>query len=437
MDQSEERNIQASKAQRPGGRFSRKVLLACVSGLMLLNLFHGHRVYSESMETIPQDDGYAAVAKFMGVVQLIREKYVEKDKVSYDELFTNALRGMLRGLDPYSAYMDRASYVEMMKESEGAVFGGLGIHIMVRNHKLKVIAPMEASPAHRAGIRRGDVIMFIDDTPTSGLSLPECLKMLQGPPGTEVSLTIHRETENFTGKISIVREFIEPHTVKSAFIEKDKIGYLLMSLFIKTTPEDLDKELALLKSKGMTALIIDLRNNPGGLLESAVEVSSRFIGEGNLIVYIEGRRNDERQDFLSRPRTKTLNIPIAILVNDTTASAAEILAGCMQHYKRAALIGDRTFGKGSVQSIMPLTEDSAIRLTTAKYYTPSEEVIHENGITPNIEVKVDQRVANDLYYQSLAYPGEVEPDFNGAVRDIQLERAIEILKGVRLFTKAE
>ncbi|MBN1865011.1 MAG: S41 family peptidase [Victivallales bacterium] len=416
---------------------SRRILFLILSAILAANLFHGYKVYSESMETKPQDDGYAAVSKFMGIVQLIREKYVEKDKVTYDELFTNALRGMLRGLDPFSAYLDRESYEEMMRESEGSMFGGLGIHIIVRNHKLKVIAPMENSPAHRAGIMRGDVIMYIDDTPASGLSFPECLKLLQGPPGSKVTLTIHREIENLTTKVTIVREFIEPHTVKSAFIEKDRIGYLSVSIFIRTTAEDLDKELAALKARGMTALIIDLRSNPGGLLDSAVEVCSRFIEDGELIVYIEGRSVGDRQEFLSRDCKKTLNLPIAILVNDTTASAAEIFAGCMQDYKRAALIGDKTFGKGTVQSIMPLSEDSAIRLTTAKYYTPGNKVIHEHGIDPDIEVKLNQRIANDLYYQSLAYPGEVQPEVEGAVRDVQLERAIEILKGIRLFSKAE
>ncbi len=431
------RKIESMAGSVLTGTVSRKIFLLAVAAILATNLFYGYKVYSESMETKPQDDGYAAVAKFMGIVQLIREKYVDKEKVSYDELFNNALRGMLRGLDPFSSYLDRESYHEMIRESEGAMFGDTGIHTMLRNHKLKVIASMEASPAHRAGIQRGDIIMFIDETPTSGLSHPECIKLLLGPPGSEVTLTLHREMENLTTKVTIVREFMEPHSVKSAFVEKEKMGYLSISIFIRTTAEDLDREIASLKAKGMTALIIDLRSNPGGLLDSAVDVSSRFIEDGELIVYIEGRSVEQRQEFPSRSREKTLNLPIAILVNDTTASAAEIFAGCMQHYKRAALIGDRTFGKGSVQSIMPLSEHSAIRLTTAKYYTPGEKVIHEHGIDPDIEVKISQRQANELYYQSLAYPGEVLPDFDGALRDDQLERAIEILKGIRLFSKAE
>lgn len=413
-----------------------KAFAAVLFIVLAVNLLYGYQVYSESMETKPQDDGYSAISRFMNVVQLIREKYVDKDKVSYEDLFTNALKGMLHGLDPFSSYLDKKSYNRMVDETEGTEFGGLGIHIIHKDHKLKIIAPMEDSPADKSGIKRGDIIMYIDDKPTTGLPLPECMKLLKGPPGTEVSLTIYRETENLTKKIKMTRAIIEPHTVKWAFDAKDKIGYIRISLFNKPTADDLDKALKKLKEKGMTALIIDLRNNPGGLLDSAVEVCSRFIASDKLIVFIEGRKKSKRQDFNSRNREKTLNIPITILVNDSSASAAEIVAGCLQDYKRAALIGEKTYGKGSVQSVIPLTRDSAVRLTTAKYYTPSERVIHGHGIEPDITVDVSPQITNTLYYQSLAYPGIVEPKVKGAVKDIQLERAIEILKGIRLFSQA-
>lgn len=416
--------------------FKAKFLALFLAVILGINLLYGYQAYSESMETKPQDDGYAAVSRFMNVVHLIREKYVDKEQVSYEELFTNGLKGMMRGLDPFSSYMDKKTYNRMVKETEGTEFGGLGIHVILKNHKLKIIAPMENSPADRAGIKRGDIIMYIDDKPTMGLSLPESMKLLKGPPGSEVSLTIYRENENLTKKIKLRRAIIEPHTVKWAFDDKDNIGYIRISLFNKPTADDLDNAIEKLKKKGMTALIIDLRNNPGGLLDSAVEVCSRFIENDKLIVFIEGRKKSERQNFLSRNRDKTLNIPIAILVNDSSASAAEIVAGCLQDYKRAALIGEKTFGKGSVQSVIPITNSSAIRLTTAKYYTPSERVIHEHGIEPDIKVDVNQKTTNDLYYQSLAYPGIVEPKVKGAVRDVQLERAIEILKGIRLFSRA-
>ena len=402
--------------------------------VVTVNLAVGYNAYSKSMETRPQDDGYTSISMFMNILQLIREKYVDKEKVSYDKLFTNALEGMLHGLDPFSSYLDKTSYRSLRRETEGDVFGGLGIHIIMKDHKLKIIAPMENTPAFKAGIKRGDIIMFIDDKPTSSLSMPECVKLLQGRPGSEVTLTIHRESENLTKKIKIVRAVIEPHTVKWSFDEKDKIGYIRIALFSKPTAEDVDKALAELKKKKMTALIIDLRNNPGGLLESAVEICSRFLKSKKLIVFTEGRKKSERKDFYSLNVPKVLDIPIAILINDSSASAAEIVAGCLQDYKRAVLIGERSFGKGSVQSVIPFPNGSAIRLTTAKYYTPSKRVIHGHGIEPDISVP--QSNANALYYQSLAYPGIVQPDVKGAVKDVQLKRAIEILKGIRLFKNA-
>jgi carboxyl-terminal processing protease len=405
--------------------------------ILIINLISGYKAYSKSLETKPLDDGYTSIAMFMNIVQLIREKYVDKEKVSYDELFTNALKGMLRGLDPFSSYLDKKSYLRMVKETEGREFGGLGIHVILKKHKLTVIVPMENSPAMKAGIKRGDVIIFINDKPTTPLSMSECMKLLQGAPGTEVTLTIHREAENLTKKFTIGRAIIEPHTVKWAFEEKDKIGYIRISQFNKPTATDIDEALLELKKLKMTALIIDLRNNPGGLLDSAVKVCSRFLETNELIVYIEGRKKSERQNFHSDTGAKVLEIPIAILVNDSSASAAEIVAGCLQDYKRAVLIGERTFGKGSVQSVIPMSNQSAVRLTTAKYYTPSERVIHGNGIEPDIIVDINPSTANTLYYQSLAYPGIVKPNVKGSIKDLQLERAIEILKGIRLFKKAE
>lgn len=405
-------------------------------GILVINLFFGYKAYSEAKSKQPKDDGYKDISQLMNVMQLIREKYVDVDKVTYQKLVNNAVKGMMQGLDPFSSYMEPKFYNDMVNETNGTGFGGLGIHISIKKGKLVIIAPIHGAPAYKAGIKPNDIVLFIDDKPISGMPMDECIKLLKGEPGSEVKLTIHRASENLTKAVTVVRKVIKPTTVKWAHIPEDDIGYIRISLFTKLTARDLDKAIQELKEKGITALVIDVRGNPGGLLDSAVDVCSRFIDKGKLIVFVEGRTKSDRKDYNSVSCEKVTDIPIAILVNGMSASAAEILSGCLQDHKRAVLIGERTFGKGSVQSIIPLPNKSAIRLTTAKYYTPSERVIHENGIDPNVVVDVDPLTANKLYSQCIAYPGVVLPDYSGAVRDTQLERSLEILKGIRLFKKS-
>ena len=405
-------------------------------GILVINLFFGYRAYSEAKSKQPEDDGYNDISQLMSVMQLIREKYVDVDKVTYQKLVKNAVRGMLMGLDPFSSYMEPKFYSDMVNETNGVGFGGLGIHVDIKRGKLLIIAPIHGSPAYKAGIKPNDTVLFIDGKPISGMSMDECIKLLKGEPGTEVKLTIHRASENLTKEVTVVREIIVATSVRWAHIPEDDLGYVRISLFTKLTAQDLDKALCSLKEKGITGLILDVRGNPGGLLDSAVDVCSRFIDKDELIVFVEGRTKDDRKDYNSVSCDKVSDIPIAILVNGMSASAAEILAGCLQDHNRAVLIGERTFGKGSVQSIIPLPDKSAIRLTTAKYYTPSKRVIHEHGIDPNVVVDIDARTANKLYSQSIAYPGVVMPDYSGAVRDTQLERSLEILKGIRLFKKS-
>ena len=390
---------------------------------------------------IKNDEGYDEISHMTEVMQLIREKYVDADKVTYKNLVHNAIKGMLAGLDPFSSYMEPKFYKAMSEETNSTGFSGLGIHIAVKDNKLTIIAPVAGSPAYKAGIKPNDIIMFIDGEPTSSMSWAENMKRLQGKPGTKIKLTIYRESENLTKDITITREIITPATVKWGEIKGENIGYIRISLFAKQTSEDLDNALRALKKKKISALVLDLRGNPGGLLISAVEVCSRFIPTGELIVFVEGRRKSDRVDYNSIECTKSLNMPIAILVNGSSASAAEITSGCLQDHKRAILIGQRTFGKGSVQSIIPLPDDvskgtAAIRLTIAKYYTPGKRVIHGHGIEPNITVDVDDETATALYSQCIAYPGEIMPKTKDAVKDVQLQRAVEILKGIRAFKSA-
>jgi carboxyl-terminal processing protease len=417
-------------------RVPRKVLLPLLMVGLSLNLFIGFDTYAKSTSNDPDDDGCDSVSLLMNVMQLLREKYVDSDRVKYDKLISNAINGMVRGLDPFSSYMSPKTYRRMVNETEGVGFGGIGIRIAVKHGKLTIVAPVQDSPAYKAGVKPDDVIMAIDGTPTASLSMPECVKLLKGPIGTPVTLTIYRSSQKLTKDIKIVRSTISPETVKYRALPNG-VGYIKITLFTRPTAEDLDRALANLKKKGVSALVIDLRGNPGGLLESAVEVASRFIPEGKLIVYTEGRAKSHKKKFHSLDCPKTLDIPIAILVNGNSASASEIVSGCLQDYKRAAHIGERTFCKGCVQSIVPLPNHSAVRFTTANYYTPSKRVIQGHGIEPDVKVPIDKRTAIKLYSQSLSHPGEVKPDNLDAVKDVQLERAIEILKGIRIFKKAE
>ncbi|NOY74928.1 MAG: S41 family peptidase [Kiritimatiellaeota bacterium] len=417
-------------------RVPRKVILPLLVVGLTVNLVLGYDVYAKSTANAPDDDGCEAVSLLMNVMQLLREKYVDRDQVKYDKLIGNAINGMVRGLDPFSAYLSPRNYKRMINETEGVGFGGIGIRIEVKKGKLIIVAPIQDSPAYKAGVKPDDIVMAIDGTPTAALSRLECVKLLKGPVGAPVTLTIYRTAEKLTKDINIVRSIISPETVKYRALENG-LGYVKITLFTRPTAEDLDKALDYLKKKKINALILDLRGNPGGLLESAVEVASRFIPEEKLIVYTEGRLKSRKKRFLSLDCPKTLDMPIAILVNGNTASSAEIVSGCLQDYKRAALIGERTFGKGCVQSIVPLPNQRAVRFTTANYYAPAKRVIQGRGLKPDVEVPIARSTAIKLYSQSLAHPGEVLPEKLGATKDVQLERAIEILKGIRIFKKAE
>jgi carboxyl-terminal processing protease len=383
-----------------------------------------------------EKEAYKSLALFVNVMLLIRQHYVDPEKVSYEKLIQGALKGMLQDLDPFSNYESPKRYSKTQEQTKGE-FGGIGIVISVRDHVLEVIAPMEDTPGFKAGIHPGDIITEVDGKSTRNLDLHECSKLLKGPPGSEVTLTIYRKSEDLTKEFTVKRAIIKVSPVKGAKIIRDGIGYIRITHFSAPLADELDSALEELDEQNVRALIIDLRGNPGGLLNSAVEVCSRFLPKGELVVFTEGRKLKDRIEYRSLECKKHTNIPIVILVNGNSASAAEIVSACLQDHRRAILVGEKTFGKGSVQTIVPLNNKGAVRFTTAKYYTPSKKVIHGNGIDPDIDVYVSTQTERQLARQRSLFPGEVKPKTRNSVTDWRLKRALEILEGVCLFTENE
>jgi len=336
---------------------------------------------SKSELTLPVDE----LRAFTEVFAKIKNDYVEQ--VDDKTLLENAIRGMLSGLDPHSSYLDPEGYKELQVGTTGR-FGGLGIEVGMEDGFVKVISPIDDTPAKRAGIEAGDLIVRLDDTPVKGLSLSEAVKIMRGEPDSEIILTIVREGEDKPLKITVKRDIIRVKSVKSRTLDEG-YGYIRITSFQSKTGESLLQELENLKEEsegGLKGLVLDLRNNPGGVLSAAVDVSDAFLTKG-LIVYTEGRDQDSRLKFSATPNDAINNAPIIVLVNGGSASASEIVAGALQDHKRAIIMGEKTFGKGSVQTILPMNSNAALKLTTARYYTPLGRSIQAEGIVPHIELE--------------------------------------------------
>jgi carboxyl-terminal processing protease len=341
---------------------------------------------------------------FTDVVALIQTDYV--DEVPVQKLFAGALTGMLRSLDPYSQYLDADAYNELKVDTQGE-FGGLGLEISVKGGAVHVIAPLDDSPASDAGMKAGDTIMKIDDTPTRDMSLTDAVKRLRGKPGSVVRLVVMRESESKMREVSLTRATINVRSVKDAKVLDGGIGYLRLSSFQERSPDDFDRALKKLEEKGLNGLVIDVRNDAGGLLSAAVDVTGLFIPDGGLIVETRGRGEKKIVKFFSKTKSPHRVRPMVVLVNKGSASGSEILAGALQDYGLATVVGTKTFGKASVQTLVPLPDGAAIRITTSKYYTPKGRLLHEVGITPDVVVE-----------------GDEGPD----KKDPQLERALEIVR---------
>ncbi|MFC1548425.1 S41 family peptidase [Candidatus Omnitrophota bacterium] len=391
---------------------------------------------------------------FADSITLISTDYVEPIKVK--DLVYGAIRGMMDTLDGYSQFLDPDSFREITEETKGE-FGGLGIEIGVRDGVLTVIAPIEGTPAAEAGFQAGDMIVKIDDKVTRDMTLDDAVKILRGDPGTEVTLTVIREDVDELLEFKVTRAIIKLKSIKAVKIIEEDIGYIKIEEFQERTAKDLRRNIKDLKGKGAKSLIVDVRNNPGGLLESAVEVSDQFLVPGTLIVYTEGRDPKKRKEFKSKKRSDFDDMALIVLVNKGSASAAEIFAGAIKDNKRGMLVGVTTFGKGSVQTVIPLKDESALRLTTAAYYTPSGKTIRKEGVDPNIYVKrerpkkkkakenekelkekkkaeVFKKVKKEEKKKKEEAEEEKKKEGKKFLReDNQLQAAVNILKGIQIF----
>ncbi len=395
---------------------------------------------AEAAEDPLEDDPYAAVSVFAAALQLIRQDYVEGDRVSYRELTQNALRGMLTALDPHSQFMSTEDF-ERMQDDTRDQFGGLGIRVEVRNGMLTVVSPMEDTPGAKAGLLAGDQIVEIDGTTTEDMELSEAVALLRGEPGSAVALRIFRPATKEVKKIDVVRAIIRVASVQDAAlldtedVGPHRIGYVRIAQFNEPTAAELERKLDTLFKEGMEALVLDLRNNPGGLLNSAVDVAAQFLPPRQLVVYTEGRTPSQRKNYKTpggyeeRPW-----FPLAVLINGGSASASEIVAGALKDLDRAVVVGETTFGKGSVQSVLSLADGSALRLTTAKYYTPGAQVIHEKGITPTIlaTMSIEQERAM-MARRNEETLDDAEQARIARIEDTQLNRAVDALKAVLVY----
>lgn len=353
-----------------------------VAGLLIgLSVAIGHSVYAlkDDEKAIPFEDLQA----FTDVFSRIKSDYVET--VDDNKLLEDAIRGMLSGLDPHSSYLDSDEFTELRVGTTGQ-FGGLGIEVGMENGFVKVISPIDDTPAARAGIQASDLIIRLDEKPVKGLTLGEAVKLMRGKPNTDIKLTIVREGESKPLEITITREIIRVKSVKKRMLEPG-YGYVRITNFQSRTSTDLMKSVADMQEKTkLRGLVLDLRNNPGGVLNGAVGVSDAFLEEG-LIVYTEGRIDDSSVKYTATPGDILNGVPLVILVNGGSASASEIVAGAMQDHDRGIIMGFKTFGKGSVQTIQELRNGSAVKLTTARYYTPNGRSIQAEGIIPDIQLR--------------------------------------------------
>lgn len=422
--------------------------------LLLTSFANANTEQDNEADTLPLDE----LRIFSEVFAKVKNDYVEI--IDDRELIENAIRGMLEGLDPHSAYLDKEHYEDLQEGTTGE-FGGLGIEVGMEDGFVKVISPIDDTPAQRAGVKAGDLIIKLDEKSVKGMALNDAVNLMRGKPGSDIIITLVREGEDKPMEITITRDVITVKSVRGKTLEPG-YGYIRISNFQTHTAEDMRKSLEKLKKEndnGLNGLILDLRNNPGGILNAAVGVSDLFLDNG-LIVYTEGRIKDSKLTFTAKPTDMLKDAPIIVLVNGGSASASEIVAGALQDHDRAIIMGERTFGKGSVQTILPMNDEAALKLTTARYFTPSGRSIQASGIEPDIIIE-NIRVDSTSVHSSAQIKesdltghldnGSKESEEEGktdkkkkkeknnepslAETDYQLYEALNVLKGLAIHLK--
>lgn len=370
---------------------------------------------------------YKELDIFAEALSIVNKKYPEEKPAK--DLIYGAISGLISSLDPYSEFLTPQAYKELIIDTEGE-FGGIGIEITIKDGLLTVVSPIEDTPAWKANIKPNDIIVKIDNETTKGITLNEAVKKLRGEPKTKVSITILRNDNKKIEDITLERDIIKIKNIKRSLILDDGIGYIRITEFREKTSDELIEALENLKRNNLKALIIDVRNNPGGLLDSAIKAANIFLEEGKPIVSIKSKDEKEYIYKSYNEKNKYLNISTVILVNKGSASASEIFASALRDNNKAILLGENTFGKGSVQSVIPLKDNSAIRLTTAKYYTAGGLSIDEKGITPDILIPKEESEAKEDIFEML----EKEDKFDYK-KDNQIIRAVDLLKGLLILNK--
>jgi carboxyl-terminal processing protease len=419
------------------------LIVAFAAALLIVPMRRDLDAASTNPSATNTAETYKELNLFGDVFEKVRSEYV--DEVTDDTLIEGAINGMLTSLDPHSNYLNAKNFNDMKVQTRGE-FGGLGIEVSMENGLIKVVSPIDDTPAARAGLKPGDLITHLDGNPVQGMTLPEAVEKMRGPENSEVTLRIRRSGKD-PFDVKLVRAKIKIQSVRS-HLEGDSIGYIRITSFTEQTDVGLANAMKSLRQQAgnkLIGVILDLRNNPGGLLDQAVAVSDAFIEKGE-IVSTRGRRTDDAQRYNAHSGDITGGLPMVVLINGGSASASEIVAGALQDHHRAILLGTRSFGKGSVQTIIPLPGHGAMRLTTARYYTPSGRSIQAKGIDPDIQVdaaKID-RPAADADKKNVADKkddpdspsdqGSVDPSIMGTGDDYQLARAVDMLRGIALFS---